>query len=466
VTQIKLEENLVDRQIKRDAANSRPGKLAAICLTLIVVLGCGIAGQTAAPGQSAAPTGTSPGTTSAPSQPPPSIAGATPTPAATGTAAATETPAATATPVVTEGPPETPRPTPAGQVVFGNWPLYIDIDEDTGGYPTLEAFTEQTGIAVSYQEDINDNTEFFGKIQPDLAAGHSTGYDVIAPSDWMIARLIRLGYLQPLDKTLLPNFEANAQDLFRDPWYDPGNVYSIPWQAGIVGIGYNPTLTGRDITSFNDLLDPEFQGEVGMFSEMIDTMSLTLLSLGVKPEDATMADVQAAHDKLLTAAQSGQFANFYGNDYYDELSQGNIALTMAWSGDISQMQLYDNPDIKFVVPDTGGLLFVDNMVIPNGAEHPADAYALMDYWYTLEAAAPLTEYIGYFSPVKGVREQVIADAAAARAEGDTEWADQLDQIARDSFPDQEQLDNVFNYKILSEEEERQWNDLFNEVVNG
>jgi spermidine/putrescine transport system substrate-binding protein len=130
------------------------------------------------------------------------------------------------------------------------------------------------------------------------------------------------------------------------------------------------------------------------------------------------------------------------------------------------MQLWDNPDVKFVVPATGGMLFVDNMVIPNGAEHPADAYKLMDYWYSLEAAVPLTEYIGYYSPVKGVREQVLADSQAAREGGDTEWADQLQQIARDSFPDGDQLANVYNYKILTEDEELQWNALFNAVVNG
>lgn len=350
-------------------------------------------------------------------------------------------------------------------MVFGNWPLYIDID-DNGKYPTLEAFTKQTGIHVSYQEDINDNSEFFGKIQPDLAAGRSTGYDLIVLSDWMVAKMIRLGYVQQLDKSLLPNANANLQDLFSNPWYDPGNVYSIPWQAGIVGIGYNPKLTHREITKFDDLLDPAFKGQVGMFSEMIDTMSMTLLSLGVDPPNATMADVQAAHDKLLTAAKAGQFQAFYGNDYYDALAGGNVALTMAWSGDISQMQLYDNPDVKFVIPDTGGMLFVDNMLLPKVIDHPADAYKLMDYWYGLDAAVPLTEYIGYFSPVKGVRERVQADADAARAAGDKETAAQLDQIAHDSFPDQGQLTNVHQYKQLTEDEERQWNDLFNEVVNG
>ncbi|MEP7158639.1 MAG: spermidine/putrescine ABC transporter substrate-binding protein [Chloroflexota bacterium] len=407
-------------------------KAVALVTTMVIAVACGVAGQ------SPAPTLSSPAA-SAPSSSP----GASPT-----------------------TPSTSPQPTLAGHVDWANWPLYVEIDEDTGDYPALVDFTAETGIDVNYVEAINDNTEFFGIIQPDLAAGHSTGWDVITPSDWMVARLIRLGYVQKLDKSLLPNFTANAQPLFKDPWYDPGNEYSIPWQAGIVGIGYNPTLTGREITSFDDLLDPAFHGNVGMFSEMIDTMSLTLLSMGVKPEDATMADVQAAQDKLLGPAQDGQFQDFYGNDYYDALAQGNIALTIAWSGDISQMQLYDNPDVKFVIPDTGGLLFVDNMMIPNGAAHVADAYALMDHWYSLDAATALTEYIGYFTPVTGVRERVLADAAAARADGDEETAAQLEQVAQNSVPDQQQLDNVYNYKILSEDEERQWNELFNEVVNG
>jgi spermidine/putrescine transport system substrate-binding protein len=436
--------------------NARLQSFISLAAVMSLVIGCGIAGQSAAPG------------TASVASPPASVSG--PTHAATSAGATPAGPGATGTQTATAEPtpglPATPQPTLAGEVTWANWPLYIDIDEATGGYPTLENFTSETGIQVTYKEDINDNSEFFGKIQPDLAAGTPIGYDMITPSDWMIARLIRLGYLEPLDKSLLPNFEANVQDLFRDPWYDPGNVYSIPWVGGIVGIGYNPTLTGREITSFDDLLDPAFAGNVGLFSEMIDTMSMTLLSDGVKPEDATMEDVQAAHDKLLTAAQAGQFQGFYGNDYYDALAGGNLALTMAWSGDISQMQLYDNPDVKFVIPDTGGMLFVDNMVIPNNSQHPADAYKLMDYWYTLPAAVPLIEYIGYFSPVKGVREQVLADSAQARADGDEEWATQLEQIARDSFPDADQLANVYNYKILSEEEERQWNDLFNEVVNG
>ena len=355
---------------------------------------------------------------------------------------------------------------PAGTLDWANWPAYIDIDEETGDYPTILAFQDEHDITVNYTEAINDNEEFFGIIQPDLAAGRSPGYDLIVMTDWMIERLIRLGYLQALDHSKLTNWDANAQDLYRNPWYDPGNVYSTAYQSGITGIGYNPTLTGREITSFDDLLDPAFEGRVGMFSEMRDTMSLTLLSLGVNPEDATIEDAQRAQEKLLDPARNGQFRNFYGNDYYDALAAGDLALTIAWSGDISQMKLYDNADVEFVVPESGGMLWVDNMAIPNGAAHPVDAHLMMDFWYRLDAQVPLVEYVGYFSPVQGVADQVREDAETARDEGDDEWADALEVIAQTAFPDNETLQNVHNYKKLTEEEEREWNDLFNEVVQG
>ena len=299
----------------------------------------------------------------------------------------------------------TPEPLPsaqAGKVIWANWPAYIDID-DNGKYPTIEKFTKETGIAVTYTEAVNDNEEFFGKIQPDLAKGNPTGYDVIVVTDWLIERLIRLGYLEPLDKSKIPNFDANVQPIFNDPWYDPGNKYSMAWQSGITGIGYNPKLTGREITTFDDLLDPKFAGKVGMFSEMRDTMCLALLSLGVKPEDATIADVEKARDKLLAPAKAGQFRNFYGNEYYDELANGNLSLTIAWSGDVSQMKLYDNPDVEFIMPDTGGVLFIDNMCIPKKAEHPLDAHLLMNFWYDPANATTLDRVRRLFLAGQGRR---------------------------------------------------------------
>jgi spermidine/putrescine transport system substrate-binding protein len=355
---------------------------------------------------------------------------------------------------------------PAGTLDWANWPAYIDIDEESGDYPTIQAFEDEYDITVNYTEAINDNEEFFGIIQPDLAAGRSPGYDLIVMTDWMIERLIRLGYLLPLDKSKLTTWDETVQDLYRDPWYDPGNQYSTAYQSGITGIGYNPTLTGRPITKFDDLLDPEFAGRVGMFAEMRDTMSLTMLSMGVKPEDATTEDARAARDKLIGPSSDGQFRNFYGNDYYDALAAGDLAVCIAWSGDVSQMKLYDNADVEFIVPEDGGMLWVDNMAIPAKAAHPVDAHLMMDYWYRLDAQVPLIEYVGYFSPVQGVAERVREDAETARAEDDDEWADALEVIAETAFPDNDTLQNVHTYKQLTEEEEREWNDLFNEVVQG
>lgn len=446
-------------EIYPPATRNRWRELGALVSVLAIVAACGISAQSPTPGGTSAPTSAATRTPAASGVPP--TAGGTAPATAGATGAPTATAGATGAPTATAGPP---IPTPAGEVVFGNWPAYMQFSRRTGSFPMIDKFEQDTGIDATYLEDVNDNSEFFNIIQPDLALGNHTGYDVIVLSDWMIERMIRLGYVQPLDYRLLSNFQANANELYVNPWYDPGNVYSVPWQAGIVGIGYNRALTGREITSFEDLLDPEFAGRVGLFSEMIDTMCLTILSLGVQCPDATIEDAARARDKLLEAAERGQFRDLYGNDYYDQLAGGNLALTMAWSGDVTQMKLYDNPDVEFVTPDTGGLLFVDNFVIPNHTPHYADAHAMIDYWYNVDNATMQTEWVGYFSPVAGVVERVLADAQTARDEGDLEWAGQLEVIAQTAVPTEEDLANVFEYKILTEEEESTWNNLFNQVV--
>ena len=418
--------------------NSRPlssRTLAVAALfVLVAVAGCGIAAQSQTPVATPSPAG----------------------PLASGTPGATST----GLPATPEG----PLPTLTGNVVWGNWPAYMEFRRRTGSFPMIDKFIQDTGIQATYLEDINDNSEFFNIIQPELALGQYTGYDLITPSDWMVARLIRLGYLQPIDYRLLPNWLANANEIYKNPWYDPGNVYSVPWQAGIVGIGYNKALTGREITKFDDLLDPAFAGNVGLFSEMIDTMCLAILSTGKECSDATIDDAAAARDRLLNAQTAGQHFQFFGNDYYDALARGDIAISMAWSGDITQMKLYDNPDVEFVIPDTGGLLFVDNMVIPNQSRAYADAHALMDFWYNVDNGTLQTEWVGYFSPVQGVSERVLADAAAARAAGDEETATALDEVSRTAVPTAEQLAMIHQYKILTEQEETTWNNLFNQLV--
>jgi len=130
------------------------------------------------------------------------------------------------------------------------------------------------------------------------------------------------------------------------------------------------------------------------------------------------------------------------------------------------MKLYDNPDVEFVVPDSGGMRWVDNMAIPKNAEHPADAHAMMNFWYDPANAVPLSEYIGYFSPVKGVPDLIRKDAQAAAASGDKATAAQLNTVADTVTPSAAALRNVYTYKLLDDAEEKQWNEIFQKVVSG
>ena len=358
---------------------------------------------------------------------------------------------------------------PSGTLEFANWPLYIDVD-DEGNSPTLMQFEEETEIDVTYTESIEDNTSFFGQIQPALSEGQSTGYDIIVMTDWMIGNMARLGYLEPIDvERDVPNFLANTADVYKDRSYDPGNVYSVPYQSGLTGMAYNPALVDEEITSLAQLFDPEFIekycGQIGMFSETRDTMSFALLYNGVIPADATEEDLDAAQQVLLDQAPCVR--GYYGNEYAQGLADGSLAITMAWSGDVFQLQ-FDNPDLTFVVPDEGGILWTDNMAIPKGAEHPNDALAMMNFLYEPEIAAQVAEYVNFITPVPGAQEIIRANAQAAADEGDQETADYLTAVADSPlvFPTEDMLSRVYNYKVLDEEEERLWNELFQEVTAG
>jgi spermidine/putrescine transport system substrate-binding protein len=351
----------------------------------------------------------------------------------------------------------------SGKVAWLNWPAYMDLSEDESTFPSIDAFTEQSGIEVEYNEGLLDNADFLATYSPDLRAGNNTGWDVMSPGGWVVERMVRNGWLEELDHEQLPNWTANCADYAKGLWFDPENRHSVWWQGGITGIAYDPALTGREITTFDDLLDPEFSGRVGGFSDMRDMFGLTLLSLGVEPENAEISDVEAAQQKLLSVPE-GHFRGFYGNEYYDALAAGDLAISVAWGGDISQMNFYDNANVRFVVPDTGGMRWNDNLIIPKGGANLEGAHKLIDYYYTLDAAALLSEYVGYFTPVAGLEERILEDAQAARDEGDTEWADTLEALAPTVVLNDEQTANTFTDKVMTEDEEAQWNDLFEAVI--
>lgn len=346
-------------------------------------------------------------------------------------------------------------PPAAGELTIAQWPLYIDEG-------TIPAFQEETGIEVTYREVINDNQAFFAVISETLSAGEPTGWDLLALSDWVVAKMIRLGWLEPLDHSLLPNIQANIGEAFRDPTYDPSNAHSVPWQGGITGIGYNPKLTGRKLSSFSDLWESDLAGHVGMLTEMVDTMNLTLLMLGVDPQEATVKDAERARDRLLEQREAGIVRAYYGNEYVDALARGDLWATMAWSGDIFWLSR-DDPDLEFVVPDEGGILWVTPLEIPKGAEHPRDAHMFLDFVYRPEIAANITEWVGFITPVPAVRDILLERAAEADDPEDREYLEGLAESPL-VFPTPEMEANLHSYKVLSEEEERAWNDLFQDVL--
>lgn len=293
----------------------------------------------------------------------------------------------------------------SGDLYVANWPFYIDGK-------TVSEFEKDTGLSVKYREEVNDNAEFFGKVQPQLAEGESGGRDIMVVTDWMAKKMHDLGYLQNFDKqAAAPAFE-NLIPALDSPSFDPNREYSLPWQSGMTGLVVNTALA-PDVTSVNDLFDPKYEGQVEMLTEMRDTVPLVMKADGIDPADATEQDWLDAIDKLGEAADSGQIRRFTGNDYTRDLANGDAVAVIGWSGDAVQLQA-DNPDIQFVMPDQGCMLWSDNMVIPVGAPNPTAAYEWMDYVYQPENQAQIANYNYYLAPVDGVQailEEEGSDAA-------------------------------------------------------
>ncbi|MFJ9201675.1 polyamine ABC transporter substrate-binding protein [Streptomyces flaveolus] len=293
------------------------------------------------------------------------------------------------------------------EISFSNWTEYMDVDDSGNRHPTLDAFTRRTGIKIKYTEDINDNNEFFGKIQPQLAAGQETGRDIIVVTDWLAARMIRLGWVQKLDPSNLPHAFANLSRQFRDPDWDPGRAYSYPWQGISTVIAYNKkALDGIEVKSVSDLLDnPKLKGRVGFLTEMRDSVGMTLLDMGKDPARFSDDDYDAAIARLQKGVDSGQIRRFTGNDYTSDLTKGDFAACLAWAGDVVQLKA-DSPDVEFLVPDSGYITSSDSMLIPNKARHKTNAERLIDYYYEPGPAAQLAAYINYVCPVDGVKDEL------------------------------------------------------------
>jgi spermidine/putrescine transport system substrate-binding protein len=329
-------------------------------------------------------------------------------------------------------------------LVHSNWPAYIDEE-------SVDLFRRESGIELRYNEDLNDNAEFFAKVQPDLSAGRNPGADIVTPSYWLAARMISLGWVEEVPFDDIPNADNLVADL-RNPAWDPDGRYSLPWQSGLSGIAYNVAATGRELGSFDDLFDPAFRGKIGMLTEMRDTVGLALLADGKDVTTITFDDAGPAFDRIEQAKVDGQIRQFTGNDYMDDLAAGNFVACIGWSGDIAQLAL-DNPDLRFVIPEEGGMRWSDIMIIPTDAANIGNAAKWMDYVYDPVNAARIAAYVGYNSPVEGVREELRKDPETA-ALADSPLM----------FPDEATLEKVHVFASLDEDEEAKFEERFSEII--
>ncbi|WP_433316133.1 extracellular solute-binding protein [Micromonospora sp. CA-269861] len=337
------------------------------------------------------------------------------------------------------------------KLAFANWPQYMDVDDkDESKRPSLDEFITKTGIQVTYTEDINDNNEFFGKVQNQLAACQSTDRDIIVLTDWMAARMIRLGWIQKLDPAKIPNVQANLLPSLINRPFDTENRISIPWQSGLAGLAYNGNVT-KELRTVDELLTrPDLKGKVTALSEMRDTMGLLLGSNGHDPANFTAAQFDDALNKLKKAVDSGQIRKFTGNDYAPDLAKGDIAACIGWSGDVIQLSSEDEK-VRFVAPDSGVMLYSDNMMVPNKATHKANAEALINYYYEPAVAAKLAAYVNYICPVKGAQAEM----------------EKIDpELAANPliFPDEALLSKSKVFMALDEKQEKEYEGKFQQVI--
>lgn len=346
----------------------------------------------------------------------------------------------------TESSSTTFTPTTDGALRISNWPFYIDEE-------TVGQFEEASGLSVTYTEDVNDNEEYFARIREPLSRGQDIGADLFIVTDFMVNRLIQLGWLAPIDDANVPN-KGNLVESLQGIEFDPDRTYSLPWASGFTSIAYNPQLTGREITSLNDLFDEEFAGKVTLMSDMRDGGGQIMLANGDSPAEATLEMIQAAADRVQEAKDQGQIRRFTGNDYGDDLVAGNVAIAQAYSGDVAQLKL-DNPDLEFVVPDEGMISWSDNMVMPISTRNSTGAEEWMNYVYDPANMAQITAYVQYIPPVEGTGE-----ALAELPDGA--------ELAENPLinPPADVREKAVAWRGLTDEEDQEFSSVWNAVARG
>ena len=340
----------------------------------------------------------------------------------------------------------------ANSVRWGNWPLYLDYDEETKKYPTLDKFSEQTGITAEYFEDYNDNDEFYGKVQAQLKLGEDIGYDVVTPTDWMAARWIRLGYTQKFDAANIPN-KSNILDSLAAPSFDPTRDHSLTWQGIMAGFGWNTEKNPKGIRTIDELFAPQNKGKIVVLSEMRDTIGIILLSQGVSLQTVTEDQFMNAVDFMSKKIADGWIRGVKGNEYAEDLTSGDATAVIGWSGDMFILKAENEGKFDFALPESGGTISGDNLMIPStaSAEGKANAEKLINFYYDPAIAAEVAAYVNYVCPVKGAQEEM-------------EKIDPALAASPFIFPDAAMSAKLNVFRSLTPAEETAWSEAFQKAA--
>ena len=335
---------------------------------------------------------------------------------------------------------------------WGNWPLYLDVDDSGKNYPTLQAFIKESGIDVKYLEEYNDNDEFFGKVQAQLKLNKDIGYDLVCPTDWMAGRWIRLGYAQKFDSANIPN-KSNIVDTLAAPSYDANRDYSLTWQGIMGGFGWNTTKNPKGIRTLDDLFSPANKGKIVVLSEMRDTIGIILMAQGVNLQTVTEAQFMDGVDFLAQKIADGWIRGVKGNEYAEDLTSGDATAVIGWSGDMFILKSENEGKFDFAIPESGGTISGDNMLIPSTAtpEAKANAEKLINYYYEPAVAAEVAAYVNYFCPVKG-------------AQAEMEKIDPELAASEFIFPTAKTMSNLSVFRALTPTEETTWTEAFQKAA--
>ena len=330
----------------------------------------------------------------------------------------------------------------SGLLRVSNWPLYI-----ADGF--VAEFQKASGLTVDYKEDYNDDEEWFAKNKEPLSRKQDIGCDLVIPSETIAARLMRLGWLAEIQESRWPN-KKNLQPALLNSSIDPGRKYTAPYMSGLVGLAYNRAVTGRDIGTIDDMWDPAFKGRVSMLSDTQDGLGMIMLSQGGTPAEPTSESVDKAVDLVREQKDKGQIRKFTGNDYTSDLTAGNIAVAQAYSGDIVQLQA-DNPDLKFVIPESGGTMTLQSMVMPYTTQNQKAAEAWIDYVYEPANYVKLVAYTQYIPVLTDITDELTkVDPAAAS-----------NPLIN---PPQRVLDTVKQWPPLTDEQVKEFTDAYTAVT--